>query len=108
MKTPRNGMKMMKISQSAFAKPPMSWLRNTSTITWNRMKIQRMNTKKMSIVQKKSRIGYELVASMGLLCCGERVEQYAGDGVPRGTPQPPKAQLPPDSYWCRTDLAMRI
>ena len=59
---------MMKSSHSAFAKPPMSWLRKMSTITWNRMKIQTTKRKNINIHQKAARIGYWLeAASIGLL-----------------------------------------
>ena len=39
-KTPRNGRKITKITHSALATPPMSWLRKMSKMTRNRMMIQ--------------------------------------------------------------------
>ena len=48
----------MKITQSALAQPPMSWLRKMSMNTMISSQIQMMNRKKYSIVRKKSSIGY--------------------------------------------------
>ena len=47
-----------KITHSALAHPPMSWLRKMSTNTMNSSHIQMKNKKKYSNVRKKSRIGY--------------------------------------------------
>ena len=47
----------MKITQSALAKPPRSWLRKTSMKTMISSQIQMMNRKKYSIVRKASSTG---------------------------------------------------
>ena len=47
----------MKITHSALAQPPMSWLRKTSMNTMISSQIQMMKRKKYSIVRKASRIG---------------------------------------------------
>ena len=49
---------MTKMTQSALAPPPMSWLRKMSMNTMINSQIQMMKRKKYSIVRKKSRIGY--------------------------------------------------
>jgi hypothetical protein len=46
-----------KITQSALAKPPMSWRRNTSIKTVITIQIQITQTKKMIIDQKTSENG---------------------------------------------------
>ncbi len=48
----------MKITHSALAQPPMSWLRKMSMNTVISNQIQMTNKKKYSMVRKKSRIGY--------------------------------------------------
>ena len=48
---------MMKITQSALAQPPMSWLRKMSMKTMISSQIQMMKRKKYSIVRKASRMG---------------------------------------------------
>ena len=48
----------MKITHSALAQPPMSWLRKTSMNTMISSQIQMMKRKNSNIVKKKSRIGY--------------------------------------------------
>ena len=58
-----------KITHSALATPPMSWLRKMSTKTVISSQIQITKRKKYSIVKKKSRIGYWYVAnSIGAPC----------------------------------------
>ena len=47
----------MKITHSALANPPMSWLRKMSMNTMISSQIQMMKRKKYSIVKKTSSIG---------------------------------------------------
>ncbi len=47
----------MKITHSALARPPMSWLRKMSKNTMISSQIQMKNKKKYSIVRKASRTG---------------------------------------------------
>ena len=47
----------MKITHSALAKPPMSWLRKMSMNTMISSQIQMMKRKKYSIVRKASSTG---------------------------------------------------
>ncbi len=51
------GRMMTKITQSALASPPMSWLRKMSMKMKMRSQIHRMKMKNSSIVQKMPSIG---------------------------------------------------
>src|SRR5271165_5140748 len=65
---------MMKITHSALAQPPMSWLRKMSTNTMISSQIQMTKRKKYSIVRKKSRIGYWYVAKSIATPCVVEIE----------------------------------
>src|SRR6201995_1105743 len=83
--TPRYGMTMMRITHSALAQPPMSWLRKMSMNTMNSSQIQMMKRKKYNVVRKMSRIGYCVASMLKLLSrrmssCGRR--RPGGDAAP--------------------------
>ena len=69
MSTPTKGSTITNTVHPAFAHPDSSARPNTSTSTVTTMKIQITQVKKMSIVQKISRNGYDVAISMCLSPC---------------------------------------